>query len=209
MFSACHENKSVKEQLATIAKRDTVVVKDTVIVVLQKTIIEKNETTFVSKKLALPNNEKEPKLLPQVKKEKEILPSKQVTIYSEPKDTQYFFYKNSKAVSVKITPWKDSKQQTILFDPFGNETYKMEAVRSSYQVSVSLRFQPNGAVDKAHIHTNPGASMYWYETDITFSLNNEPEWKNTEQQPMNQLKLPQPEYWDKKLKAWQKQEAME
>jgi hypothetical protein len=85
----------------------------------------------------------------------------------------------------------------------------MEAVRSSYQVSVELRFQPNGAVQNAHIHINPGASLYWYDTDITFSLNNEPEWKISQQHPMNQLALPQPEYWDKKLKTWKKQETME
>lgn len=51
--------------------------------------------------------------------------------------------------------------------------------------------------------------MYWYETQITFDLNNEPQWKTTQQLPETNVEIKIPEYWDRKSKSWKKQESME
>lgn len=127
-----------------------------------------------------------------------------------PNDTQYFYYRGNRSVSVKVTPRYDGRQWYILYAPNGQEMYRQEAIyESSYQQSVELRFQPNGAVEKMNIHLNPGASMYWYETEISFSWNNQPEWRQSRQMPEHSVTIPVPEYWDKKTNTWRRQEVMD
>ncbi|MBX2903781.1 MAG: hypothetical protein KF872_09515 [Chitinophagales bacterium] len=202
LLAGCQPQQPTAHQTNTAAQRDTIVIKDTVVVIVKEKAVEKHEPD---------TPKKTPTPLPStpLKTQKKTTPALTPQQYTEPKDTQYFYYKNSKTISVKITPWENSRRFTILYDPFGKETYKMEAVNSSYQISVYLKFQDNGAVANANIHTNPGASMYWYEDDISFDLNNEPLWKTSKQLPETQLKINVPEYWDKKLKTWRKQESME
>lgn len=135
-LASCHQ-QPFPQQASIAAQRDAVVVKDTVVVLVKDTIVEKRYFIIQKPTPTLPT----PK-----KPTKKVTPPPAPVKATEPKDTQYFYYKDSKTISSKITPWENSRQHTILYDPFGNETYKIEAVRSSYQISVNLHFQTNGAV---------------------------------------------------------------
>jgi hypothetical protein len=124
-------------------------------------------------------------------------------------DTIKHFYVNKK-ISVLITPWKDGKRQYFLYDLYGNVTYEMEEIRLSYQQSISLKFHENGAVSAAKINLNPGASRYWYETEITFDSVNEPIHKKSVQLPVESVVqyMEKPEMWDRMNKRWIKQEII-
>jgi hypothetical protein len=124
-------------------------------------------------------------------------------------DTIKHFYINKK-ISVLISPWKDGKRQYFLYDLYGNVTYEMEEIRLSYQQSISLKFHENGAVSVAKINLNPGASRYWYETEITFDSVNEPIHKKSVQLPVESVvqHMEKPELWDRMNKKWIKQEII-
>jgi hypothetical protein len=115
------------------------------------------------------------------------------------------------AISVEITPWVDGKRNVILFDLYGQETIRMEEVRHSYTISIDLKFAQNGSVSKAIVHTNPGASMYWYESEITFDTTNGPTGKIDHKYPqsLDDIMGEKWQYWDKKTKTWKVQETME
>jgi hypothetical protein len=118
------------------------------------------------------------------------------------------YYKNGKK-SVVVSPWKDGKRTTTLFDPWEKQTYQLEETRSSYSVIAEvIAFHDNGAVAEIKVDTHPDASMYWYETKYTFGINNEPEWMYSTQYPQTQLVMPGDNayYWNKKTGAWVKQE---
>jgi len=211
-LSSCFQ-KTVYELPADYqTKRDTLVIRDTVVVVMKDTTTSQKTVAEKSKEVKKPAPEKHDPYKNPVIHEKYRDPVVQlvVTVAKEP-DTVFHYYKNmNRKVSVKITPWNNAKRWTILYDPFGNETYRMESVRMSFTISVDLKFHDNGAVSEAKIHNNPGASMYWYETYITFSINNEPEWKRSERLPLQSLNDIEPhEYWVKATKQWKKQEVME
>ena len=119
---------------------------------------------------------------------------------------QKFYYKNSKRISIIITPWLDSKRTVTLFDTLGKETYRFNDVLLSYSNTTEIKkFHENGAVSKINNHINPGASMYWYDTNIDFDINNE---------PISKMELRQPasldDYangksnWNRKTKSWEK-----
>jgi hypothetical protein len=58
-----------------------------------------------------------------------------------------------------------------------------------------------------HIHMNPGASMYWYDTVISFGIGNEPEWKVENKHPSTlEEYMNSKYYWDKSTRTWKKQE---
>lgn len=82
-------------------------------------------------------------------------------------------------ISARISAWgPDGKRQGQLYDPKGNLTFEWEDISHSYSsVSHISSFHPNGAAAKISVSFNPGASMYWYESDITFDINNQPQWK--------------------------------
>lgn len=144
---------------------------------------------------------------PQPQKVTPPTPHKPAPIENQP---VYHKYVNG-ATSVMITEWKDSRRQVILYDLKGEETYRMEEVRLSYSESVSLKFHSNGAVSEAHIHSNPGASRFWYETTIKFSTTNDPLSKISRQMPVESLDQYMKEkwvYWDKKTKQWKEQEVI-
>ena len=201
MLSACYQKTVYELPADYYTKRDTLVIRDTVVVMMEDTFAVQKATSASPKKLTQ-----------QVTHEKRKDPVVQpiVTVAQQP-DTVFHYYKNmNKKVSVKITPWNNGRQMTILYDPFGNETYRMESMRMSFTISVELKFHDNGAVSEAIIHNNPDASMYWYKTYITFSINNQPEWRRSEQFPQQSLSdIKPPEYWDKKTQQWKKQEVME
>lgn len=141
----------------------------------------------------------------------ETKPTVTPNVPKESTDTIYHKYVNGK-VSVKITPWVDGKRQVLFYDLYGNQTFDLEEVRHSYTVRAELKFAPNGSVHTAVVHTNPGASMYWYESEITFSTINEPISKIDHRYPQNSLDDLMNEkwiYWDKRTKTWKQQEVME
>lgn len=124
-------------------------------------------------------------------------------------DTQYHYYINKK-VSVKITPWQDSKSYVLLYDLYGKETYRMEQSRMHMHSSVDLKFHDNGAVNIATISGQPDGGIQRYKTVITFSTINEPLQKNSEDENESFATKPKPwYYWNKQTKQWQKQEVME
>ncbi len=149
----------------------------------------------------------EPTLNPQPKKIEIVKP-----VTTEEKETVHFYdpRMGKNKVSVRITPWKDGKRKMYLYDPYGNVTFEREDVRMSYSDTATIKkFHDNGAVAVLDIHLNPGASMYWYETTITFSINNEPEWKTATKHPSTLEELMDNKYyWDKKEKVWKKQEII-
>lgn len=156
--------------------------------------------------------EKEPVQVPQVKPETVPEPVHKPVVIEEEKE-RIFYYKPEtgvKKVSVKISPWKEGRRKMILYDPAGNVTFEREDVRMSYSDTATIeRFHDNGAVAVLNIHLNPGASMYWYDTSITFSAANEPEWKTATKHPSTLEELMDNKYyWDKKEKVWKKQEII-
>jgi hypothetical protein len=124
-------------------------------------------------------------------------------------DTIKYFYTNKK-ISVLVHPLKDGKRQYLVFDQRGNVTFEMESIRLSYSQSIDLRFHENGAVRLAKINFNPGASMYWYETEITFDENNYPLKKIERQMPPSSAadELNNRYFWNKDEKKWIKQEII-
>jgi len=124
-------------------------------------------------------------------------------------DTIYYFYKNSKEVSVKITPWQDQKRKILLYDPYGRETYSIEDTRHSYTSTSEINsFHSNGAVDRIDTHLNPGASMYWYKSSTTFEINNQPLWQTNQRFPSSlEDYTNNASYWDNTCKCWKKQEV--
>ncbi len=125
-------------------------------------------------------------------------------------DTVFYYYKsNPKHVSVAVSPWKDGKRSVQFYDPQGNITYTCQDVKMSFSLITQLKiFHENGAIAEIEIHNNPGASMYWYETYITFGINNEPEWKTDIQKPERSLEqyMHNKSFWNKSTKTWVKQE---
>lgn len=124
-------------------------------------------------------------------------------------DTTYHYYSNGK-LSVKITPWYEGTRKLFFYDLKGSQTFELEDVRHSYSITTQLKFHPNGAASKAEIHNNPGASRYWYETEITFDTTNEPLVKSSRQMPPEHLDLEEnlPSFWNKQKQQWIKQEIV-
>ncbi len=139
---------------------------------------------------------------------KKVTPSPQKSPMES--DTLYHYYSNGK-ISVKITPWQEGRRKSFFYDLYGAETFQIEDVRLSYSVTTQLKFHPNGAVSKAEIHSNPGASRYWYESTITFSTTNDPLLKYSRQMPQERIDLDEqkPMFWNKQKKEWMRQEIVQ
>lgn len=131
-------------------------------------------------------------------------------VSKELQDTTYHYYSNRR-LSVKTSPWKDGRRNIWLYNLKGEITYTIEDVNLSFSSLSEIHFRADGSVEKIHIKSNPGASMYWYETLITFSIHNEPEWKRAEKFPQQSLDdfFDRDYYWDTKTKQWKKQQVME
>ncbi|MCW5908236.1 MAG: hypothetical protein KIS94_10275 [Chitinophagales bacterium] len=191
LITACKHK--VKEENAVVTKDTVVIVQRDTVVIIEKDTQQK----------AVPAS-KQTQPIQQKEVVDKTIPAKVSN------DTIYHYYVNKK-VSAKITPWADGERWVLLYDLYGEETYRHKDIRKSYSVIARLSFHPNGAVSKMLISENPGASQYWYETTITFSTTNDPEQKASERKPYEDLRVePKPwEYWDKKTKQWRKQEVQE
>lgn len=115
-----------------------------------------------------------------------------------------FHYFTNGQIAVKILPWENEKQNSIVLDSTGNQTYLFEDFNSAaYGSSItSFHFKGNGSILKAITSYNPGASMYWSETVITFSDNNIPLTRTIIRQPVQTTELPVVENWDASAKTW-------
>jgi hypothetical protein len=177
-------------------KTDTLVIlhRDTVFVVQQRAA--DNISTLKEQPLVAKTKIKLDK-----KKENPPLPSQSASKVLQT-DTAFSYYVN-KCISVKTTPWLNGERRVLLYNLQGEETYRHKDVHKSYSFIAHLTFHSNGAVAQMKISENPGASMYWYETTITFSTTNDPELKTSERKPYEELTTNKPwEYWDKKTKQW-------
>ena len=200
------ENDSLKEQLKGLSKELKEI----------KILIEKKDsnTYKIQPELKHINPTITGKDLPKVKqipleKQKEKEEVKKIEIQEfidERKKEKKFYFKNSKKISLYISGLKDDKREYKLYDLNGNLTYEFESIFKSYSVSVDIKsFHPNGAVRNVSVHTNPGASMYMYQTEYTFSENNEPLTKEDFTTParledfMDNLSV-----WNKERKQWEK-----
>ena len=165
--------------------------------------ISRAETVFIEKKETVAVKKNTPLFVKQVKPPKRATPKPVVKQIKETNDPIFHYFTNKK-VSVKITPWKDGKRNIYLYNQEGEITYEMEEIRHSYSQSVKLSFHKNGAVSKAEIHLNPGASMYWYETTISFNEDNLPIEKYDKTLPQQSINLEEsfPSMWDKENRKW-------
>lgn len=124
-------------------------------------------------------------------------------------DTVYHYYQYSKQIALCITPWIDGKRSLLFYSPQGVLTYQINDVLQSYSSITELtEWHSTGAVAKVLTRLNPGASMYWYTTAITFNNAHTPEWKTDTQHPENEVHLPSNKnhYW--KNGKWNKQETV-
>ncbi len=173
------------------------VVHDTVVVTIHDTIAPKAIDTAIAEAQT-------PKIQPVNVVE---APKKKTVAKAAESDTAFYYYPSG-SVSVKITPWKDGNRYLLFYNRSGQLTYTQNDKRMSFSEVTKLSFKGNGSVEKADIHENPGASMYWYETRVTFSDDNEPEWMVSQRMPIESLNdAAVSYYWNKKTRQWAKQEA--
>lgn len=125
------------------------------------------------------------------------------------KDGATYQYYTNKKVSVKTGPWANSEQQIWLYDLKGNVTYTFTNSRLHGVTRTEFTFHPNGAVSNAITTTHPDGGIKGYRTTTTFSEENEPQWRQSEESPMTKLEMPDKYYWDKTTKQWKKQEIVE
>jgi len=173
---------------------------------------EENELDF----LPAISEKKERKInkeVAQIEKKEPKEKSKEETIKVQPqalvddrRNEKTYYYNKSKLVSLHVSAWKDDQQEFKLYDLKGKLTYEFKSVLKSYSVSVEIKsFHPNGAVNQVSVHMNPGASMYMYQTEYTFSDQNEPLTKEDFTTPtrledfMNNVST-----WNKDKRQWEK-----
>jgi hypothetical protein len=131
------------------------------------------------------------------------------TLVSESDTTYYYYTVVPKKISVKISPWQNSRRKILFYNTNGNLSYSLEDIKMSFHIiSTIKKFHDNGAAELVEIGNYPDASMYWYETTITFDTNNNPLLKTEVQKPETSLEqLMNGNYkWDIKNKLWLKQE---
>ena len=141
---------------------------------------------------------------------KTVPKKKQPSLLQEKKDidTAYHHYKNGK-LSVKIFPWNNGKRRIIVYNPQGQITYEFEDIRLSYSYHTEFKFRKDGSIENSITHMNPGASMHWYETIITFDNSNIPVTKEEKEFPLTRLeKIQLPYFWNKEKKQWIQQEIV-
>ncbi len=146
------------------------------------------------------------KKTPKEKQKEEPTKVQPKVLVDERRNEKTYYYNKSKLVSLHISAWKDDRQEFKLYDLKGDLTYEFESIFKSYSVSVEIKsFHPNGAVHQVSVHTNPGASMYMYQSEYTFSDKNEPLTKEDFTTParledfMDNIST-----WNKEKKQWEK-----
>jgi hypothetical protein len=151
------------------------------------------------------------------KKTEVMVPEKKIVPEQEPikemaarNQGQVEYYSgNTKAKSLEITPWKDGRRELRFYSPDGNLQYTQKDVNMSYHIISEVKSRhPNGAIARIEISENPGASLYFYTTTITFNTMNVPEWKTTETYPPTlENSMNNSWYWVAKDHQWKKQET--
>ncbi len=206
-LNACtHKSKNNSGALNTdtIIHKKTIVVYETETVKVIKTPVIIEQTQVEKPTTTEPIQPKQPVKRKEIPTKK----TKPLPVYKFPTDTEYHYYSNKK-ISVKISPWKNEERSILLFDYDRNITYTFEDVRHSYSFFTELKYHPNGAVSTAITHINPGASMYWYETEIQFTEYNIPVTKKSTQFPMELDNPPSVQYWNVQKKQWVDQLTVE
>ncbi|HRV53519.1 MAG: hypothetical protein M9940_01265 [Bacteroidetes bacterium] len=174
-----------------------------------------NEKDSVVQQLVIGKNKQKPVVQPrdsQQIKQKQPAQIKQVqpTPSDERVSGKKFYYKGlPQRISVEISAWDSGRRTIRFYNPFGEITYKIEDVKMSYSSITELkRMHDNGACALIETGMNPGASMYWYETKITFDENNNPLWKEEIEKPEMSIEqnLNNKSWWNAKTKSWIKQE---
>jgi hypothetical protein len=114
------------------------------------------------------------------------------------------YFKDSKKVAVRITPWKNNQREVICYDLKGNVTYSFEDVRRDYTVFTEVvSFHENGAANRIHVSSNPGASLYYYETNYAFDEENYPLKKEEIEYPQTLDKmLDNVRTWNREKRVW-------
>jgi hypothetical protein len=188
------ELQSLKEQLKEVQDSNSTEQKDTL------TIITKPKDTNFTTETEKP-----------VLTTKETTPSKPQPTKPEEKikrpgeEEELFYYKGSKKISLRITPWVDGRRQLIFYDKNGEITYTQDDTHLSYQeISEVKEIHENGAISKILINNNPGASRYWSDCVITFNPNNEPETRTITTYPMETISqnMDNVYLYDKTTKSW-------
>jgi hypothetical protein len=143
----------------------------------------------------------------RVKEEKPTPEPKTETLYQDQGSVEYY-KSNPKTKSLEITPWKDGRRELRFYGLDGTLQYAQKDVNLSYHViSEVVNRHPNGAIASIKISENPGASLYFYTTTITFNTMNVPEWKTTETYPPTlENSMNNSWYWVPKEQQWKKQE---
>lgn len=170
----------------------------------------KDSITGKEEARSLNEKKSEKKELTTIEKKKDQ-PKPTPTLIQNESDPKAYFYKGGKNISVQIINGERRSKDFVLFDPWGKETYRFEQRIESYSVTVDLvEWHSNGALHKAVVHTNPGASMYWYTAEYTFGINNEPLWMVSTQHPQTTVSLESDNsyFWDVNTKSWKKQEIV-
>ena len=177
-----------------------------------------NEKDSVVQQLVIGKNKQKPVVQPrdsQQIKQKQPAQIKQVqpTPSDERVSGKKFYYKGlPQRISVEISAWDSGRRTIRFYNPFGEITYKIEDVKMSYSSITELkRMHDNGACALIETGMNPGASMYWYETKITFDENNNPLWKEEIEKPEMSIEqnLNNKSWWNTKTKSWIKQEIIQ
>lgn len=187
------ENDSLKDAINALKKQTTNA--DTL---TNKTLITTAEIT-ASVKDTIGIKHPLPKVTPKSKEQ------------TKKSDTTYYFYTHTKKVSVKMDPGTSyGKRKIRFYNPKGEVMFEQDDVHMSYSISTEIKeFHPNGAVKRIVIHMNPGASMHWYETIISFDTDNTPLWKEEITYPITlDNMMDNKSYWDAAKKQWIKQEAV-
>lgn len=122
-------------------------------------------------------------------------------------DTTFYYYTGTRKKSVVVTPWVNGRRKVLFYSQTGKLNYQNDDVHMSWSNTTELKsFHPNGAASLIIVHNNPGASMYMYETSISFGTDNEPQWKTSRQIPEERLGSDVKFKWDKTSQTWIKQE---
>ncbi|MFN4198859.1 MAG: hypothetical protein ACK4FS_07530 [Flavobacterium sp.] len=152
-----------------------------------------------------------PEKVPAVKvKEQKIKPIsvEKVVPKQNTNDTAYHYFKNGR-LSVKVYP-PSERQKILIYHYSGSIIQEYENVRMSYSVSHRFHFRDDGSVEKIMIHSNPGASRYWHESEVHFETDNEPRYMIHYQKPLERVEdsFGQKYLWNRQQKQWIKQEII-
>jgi hypothetical protein len=119
-----------------------------------------------------------------------------------------FYYLNDGRISVSLSPWENGRRNIDIYDMHGNVSMTLEEARLSFQVYHELVFRENGSLEKVISSMNPGASRYYYRSEISFTGINEPSWKVEEALPAEGLDYRKKFFWSKKKQDWVQQEVI-